>query len=109
MKIKRPSKFNFLIVLALLSVVIVGFIVPQLQPQQHCVGPVQSIETSMMPPPTLDPDLNALSRCFETPSEAIEYATGGAVKLPRNASWEELDRALEAYYATLESENTDTP
>lgn len=95
-------KWAILIVFLLIGLLTVGFVfIPQMQLSQHCVGPVQSTETQLTPLPTPDPDLNASIVCFETQAEAIEYATDGAVRLPKTATSEEISQALRAYYADL--------
>jgi hypothetical protein len=65
--------------------------------QQHCVAEVQSISVEVIPLAPPSP-----MQCFDTPAEAVEFATGGTIKPDRSATSEEISLLIGEHYDRLE-------
>jgi len=91
-------------ILLILALIVLGavsagfhFSLNAVQPR-HCVTGVQSTSEEMNPPTSA-----SSARCFDTPAEAVEFATGGEIRLDRSATSEEISRLLREYYDSLVS------
>lgn len=86
------------ILIALFAVILVLVFGIRSQPEQHCVAEVQSASNEVLltvPNPV---------RCFDTSAEAVEFATGGVLKLDRSATSGEISQILRGYDDGLEQE-----
>lgn len=91
------SKSVLFAILGILVIFAVGFTITTATRPVHCVSGVEPTDavTSPSEPPLA-------YRCFDNQAEAINYATGGQVNLPRNASSADIDAALRALDANAQ-------
>lgn len=87
------------ILVALFAVFLILVFGIRSQPEQHCVAEVQSVSNEV-----LSLAASNSAPCFDTPAEAVEFATGGIVKLDRSASSGEISQILRGYYDSLEQQ-----
>lgn len=86
-------------ILVILGVLSAGFVftLSAVVQQQHCVAEVQAISAEVIPFAAPNP-----VQCFDTPAEAVAFATGGEISPDRSASPEEIGQLIREYDDGLE-------
>lgn len=90
---------KLLLILVILGILSAGFVFTHSAAvqQQHCVAEVQAISAEVNPLAAPNP-----VQCFDTPAEAVAFATGGAISPDRSASPEEISQLIREYDDRLE-------